>query len=409
MKYSLLFVSLILAISCDFLNYSSASSTYKLAPVNDSVENVIERAYYIANVTWQPLNDIEVANHIYSKGTIVRGIPYSSARELDCFVGIHVSFHTFLSAINNPRSLFYTEDISKPPYNARDLCSVYYGTVCSCAVEYALGIDVPYFTSMIDTLDVFTKSSIQVPDAIQLGSILMSSGHMVMVTDIEKSVVNDELVKVSILESAGYKTNIKTYNIEDFYKRWNNDSWIIYNYKGINNVSSFDQADSHEKLLVCPSKGDKACYREGEDIIINILADNATKVVISRESKNIRSYDVSTSDISISGLDFGYYTAELYQEEAMISKCSFVVVETSVSIHEIENHIHCSFSSRNAIPNYIALCSIDGMPYKISEITEKQYLDGYIDIENNINKECYCKVMFKNDYGQISNVPIRID
>ena len=150
-------------MACDYLGFSC---TYKVQPQYDNVQDAINRAEFIANIKWQAASSITDASHAYYEGEIVRGLPYSSARELDCFVGIHVSFYTFLTATNNPRSLFYTEDISKPQYNASYLCSVYYGTVCSCAVEYALGMEVPYFTSMIDTQSVFTKPIDQNPENI---------------------------------------------------------------------------------------------------------------------------------------------------------------------------------------------------------------------------------------------------
>lgn len=419
MKYRLFVViAACFFISCEYVEHIIHPVTYKEIPANEGVKHTIEKAYYIANIGWKATRDIKVSSHEYGMGTIVRGLPYSSARELDCFVGIQVSFHTFITATNNPYSLFYTEDISKPPYHSNYLCSVYYGTVCSCAVEYALGIDVPYFTSLIDRTPIFVKSQGQTPEDIQLGSVLLSPGHMVMVTDIERARITDKIVRVSILESAGYDTRIKTYSINSFYNRWYNDGWVIYNYADISNNTkdswlsqNVDLEDyDNLKLLVCPSKGDKSCYREDEKVVINVLTDTATKVVLLKDGTILDTIDSNiTQSIGLSNLEIGDYVVELYQEDELLDICSFAVIETDVQLINNGQQCRCNFYSSNATPHYVSLCSIDGIPYEIILIEDTDRLNGYIDLPQ-IDKENYfCKVMFKHSYGQISNEPIQLD
>ena len=68
---------------------------------------------------------------------------YSSVKEINTYVGRNVSFYTFMTAVNNPKSKIYTEDLSAPPYHGTH-SATYYGITCSQAVNYALGIKGPY-------------------------------------------------------------------------------------------------------------------------------------------------------------------------------------------------------------------------------------------------------------------------
>lgn len=77
----------------------------------------------------------------YCPNISYKGLVYSSVLETNTFVGIDVSFHTFMTALRNPKSVLYTENINRPPYHG-DLMGkgAYYGTVCSGFVSYALGL-----------------------------------------------------------------------------------------------------------------------------------------------------------------------------------------------------------------------------------------------------------------------------
>ena len=120
---------------------------------------VLQRAKKITTIAWTPLSSIYShklngyfeANHLYEE------IPYSSVKQLDKFVGLEVSFETFVSAVNNPYSVLYTENVGASPYYGRN-CSVYYGSVCSATVNYALNIKLPITTSMYRTSGLFEKN-----------------------------------------------------------------------------------------------------------------------------------------------------------------------------------------------------------------------------------------------------------
>lgn len=178
---------LVILISCSRL-VQTEETIDEVVEIHDMPENAfiaqtLIRAQRISQISWTPLRSIPNNSGYFPAGVTIKGIPYSSVKEIDKFVGLDVSFVTFMTALHNPRSVLYTENISKPPYKGSN-CATYYGTVCSSTVDYALGLRVPYSTSMIETIPLFKKSIQQAPEFIQLGDLLLSKGHVVMVYDI---------------------------------------------------------------------------------------------------------------------------------------------------------------------------------------------------------------------------------
>ena len=90
--------------------------------------NAIKKAYQMTDIMFIPRGTF-VANSgkkVYYGGEKYQGLGYSSVKEIDTYVGMDVSFHTFMTAIHNPRSVIYTENVSKPPYHGKN-CAAYYG------------------------------------------------------------------------------------------------------------------------------------------------------------------------------------------------------------------------------------------------------------------------------------------
>ena len=123
--------------------------------------NAIKKAYQMTDLCFTPLDSF-VANpsKTYYRGGKYRGLVYSSVKETHTFVGMDVSFHTFMTALHNPRSVIYTENVSKPPYHGSN-CGAYYGTVCSGLITYALGLKV--YQKSYDSLSVHASHSSSPP------------------------------------------------------------------------------------------------------------------------------------------------------------------------------------------------------------------------------------------------------
>lgn len=108
------------------------------------------RCKIMGNVVWKALDDIPSTyqNFWFKKDTVNSGIPYSEASEFSKYVGYHVSLKTMLTALLNPRSVMYTENINQTrssskygfTYHGINLASSFYGTVCTGYTSYVANL-----------------------------------------------------------------------------------------------------------------------------------------------------------------------------------------------------------------------------------------------------------------------------
>ena len=385
-----------------------AASDYDLA-----IEAIQRRAHQIAEVKWYTFSQVPRNTGFFPANTVIEGIPYSSVKELDKFVGHDVSFYTFLTASQNPKSVLYTEDVGESPYHGVN-CAAYYGTVCSMAVNYALGLDAPFESGMYANLPFIEKVEKQEPSSVKVGDILWKKGHVVMVEDViyhkDKSISN-----VAILESSGSFTRIKNYSFSYFSKRWKQSSWVLYRYVDIERAIKQDEIPFLSSLsqdnysinyesAVCPSRGDRACYREGEMVVLNMLKPCNGDLIVKQDGREITRYDSPVNDIILSSLQAGMYEVVADCKSA----CSFEVLQTEVIANKVSDRLVVDFSSSNGIPESVIFCTITGSRKHIYLITEEDRLKGKI-LFAPVQGDTYVKVLFRGEYGRVTNSPIYLD
>lgn len=381
-------------------------------------ENAIKKGFQMAFIKWTPLNAVPClySSLGYIPGVEMSGIPYSSVKHINTFVGLDISFHTFLTALFNPYSFLYTEDVSRAPYNGT-FCAPYYGTVCSTTVMAALGSDIPYFTSFIPKESIFEKCEEQHISKIHLCDILWSGGHVVLVVDIGRD-ANGDIQNVCILETNTYKTNGTTvlkYNLKEFEERWNSEHFVRYRYKAIEKNLSYYPSDSvalpdegiavlYVNEILSTKKGDMAPYRVGEDVYVDVLTPSCGFVELYKDNEFF-SQTASSPCLLFSNLPFGSYKARFISDSMKSEFIFFEVLDTSVSI-EKGSSIKVIFSSENSRPVYICLCEGDERrPLSFTPITEEDISLGYkyVDYPKDAQRDTYCKVIFKGDYGRVAN------
>lgn len=374
------------------------------------------KAHQIADIEWIPLNDIPGLTKPIPAGIMRTGIPYSSVKEKDKFVGLEVSFHTFMTALHNPRSVLYTEDVKEPPYHGVN-CGPYYGTVCSGAVNYALGINRPYESSMYKDVSYIARVKNQSPESIYPGDILWSQGHVVLVLDVHKDDAGYP-VSFDILESAG-RTSIKAMSLVSFCKRWETDGWIAYrNMRLAENVSytpipyivnDGDQAGLNAVYNddLCTSRGDKVSYVEGEDIMINVLSDKYKSLEVFRDGIMIKSLPLTAKDIVLHSLEAGSYMAHLCSDNMTSKDVCFEIINETTNVVKHGGKYVVSFGSANSIPLYLVVCSWTGARSMIVDITKHDLNAGGIILQGNFRGQ-YLKVFYQGKYGRVSNSPIKL-
>jgi len=85
----------------------------------------IRKAYQMTDVAFTPMDSIRAnPSKKYQPGKEYKGLLYSSVKEIDTYVGTDVSLHTFMTALHNPRSVLYTENVSRKPYHGIN-CGAY--------------------------------------------------------------------------------------------------------------------------------------------------------------------------------------------------------------------------------------------------------------------------------------------
>lgn len=387
--------------------------------------NAVKKAYQMTDLQFTPQNNI-VANKykVYKVGETYEGLIYSSAKELEMFIGNDVSFHTFMTAIHNPKSVIYTVDISKPPYHGLN-CKSYYGTVCSSFVSHALGIVPRYWANDFPLSDVMQEVGYSNPDSIKIADILWRDGHVAMITDIIKDNDNrTEALEISESVEKGcrrytilrdkflemMKTSFKkVYRYTELYKNTDYTPYPEFVTVFDENPTPFVYND-----YLCADKGDKACYREDEDITINIFHDYEYLKIYKDDIPYLRIENNSTQDVVLQNLPYGDYKASIcYGSNHDMSDYTYwKVVNINVVADRANGRVY--FSSANATPLCVRYCDIHGNGGSLTTsnlhlLSEKEKQQGYIDIlpDEIKQKFPYVRVNFVTDYGRIINTPVK--
>lgn len=374
-----------------------------------------KKAHQLAYIEWRPMGTVPGLIQPVPVGEIYKGIPYSSVKEKDKFVGMEVSFHTFMSAVNNPRSVFYTDNVSSPPYNGTN-CGPYYGTVCSIAVNYALGIDRPYESSMYETIPYIAKVKEQSPSGVRPGDILWSKGHVVLVLDVHH--VNKQILGFSILESSGC-TSIKELSLEAFSERWKTVGWVLYrDLKLAENVdySSIPYVFNPGDVAVipefnndiCTSRGDRVSYVEGESVTINVFNKQYDRIELYRNGILFSSILNDKADYVWDSLITGSYEAKLARDGSFSRSVFFEVINERTSVIKNGDSYDVFMGSENGIPLYWVVCSKNGARKLIKDISSSEKEAGELSIDGSYSG-LFLKVFYQGEYGRVSNKPILLN
>lgn len=374
-----------------------------------------KKAHQIADIEWIPIKDIPGLTKPIPAGIVRTGIPYSSVKEKDKFVGQEVSFYTFMTALHNPHSVLYTEDVKEYPYYGVN-CGPYYGTVCSGAVNYALGFNRPYGSGMYEHIPFIAKVKDQSPKGVCSGDILWSTGHVVLLIDINKDA---EGVPISfvILESNG-RTSIKKLSTIAFQERWETVGWVAYrNMRLAENLQYipipyvYNEGDDYSEESynedLCTSRGDKVTYVKGEDVTINILNTSFKTIEIVKDSIHLMSLPVSTDAITLHSLEPGSYAVRLRSDNSVSQDVFFEIIDENTCVRKLGAKYCVSFGSSNGLPVYLVICSRTGAKKSIIDITSEDLSFGGLLLTGNYSG-MYLKVFYQGQYGRVSNEPIKL-
>lgn len=386
-------------------------SIYSSSP---GVINTVKKAYQMTDLKFTPKNNIEYNTGSYYANNTYQGLIYSSVKEIQTYVGSDVSFHTFMTAINNPRSKIYTERIDQSPYHGVN-CKAYYGTVCSDFVCYSLGIS-RMGSNNFPVSTNFRKLISCHPDSIQVGDVLYKTDHVALITGLAK----DEAGHVKALEVSEAKQHGCVRNrvtSSQFEYMMKSDFKSIHRYLEIDKNTEYQSLAEFVPVMgeqfvpfaynddVCVDKGDKSCYLEGEEVVVNVL-HSVEKLEIYKDNSLYKMIDIREDlDITLTDLPYGDYKARVSWGGIDSDYTYWKVVNATTKIDRSAGRVY--FSSKNAIPYKINGTNIHGGAAFRYTITDQEKAQGYVIISTDrfSNDYPYLHVKFKTEYGNIIDKP----
>lgn len=393
--------------------------------------NAVRKAHQMTDLPIIPAVTFQsnpTAKESYVAGKNFKGVIYSSVKEINTYVGQDVSFHTFMTALHNPRSVLYTDRLDQLPYHGVN-CRAYYGTVCSGLISYALGFKITQRSSDILVEDYFELISDQSAKGLRLADLICKNGHPRLVTGIKKD-INGKIIRIEI--SVAANSGCMRYEVkgeEAFNKMLKKNKFKIYRYKELYKNTSYTSANNfvaveNEKLNpftynddICANKGDKACYVTGENVVLNVFG-GGDKVEIYKDSKLFKEIAIQKKDTNVvlKNYPYGDYQARVVNGSKKSDYTRWKIIDVKVTIDKQKKRIY--FSSANATPVYYEFCSISGSRptnknrVYAAEFSDVELKNGYVIVKapKQPTKEkpgCpYIKVHFECDYGMVINKPI---
>ena len=381
--------------------------------------NAVKKAYQLTDIAFTPLKPI--ANNIgtYLADSTYTGMIYSSVKEIGTYVGSNISFHTFMTAIHNPRSRIYTDWINRKPYHGTN-CRAYYGTVCSALVSYALGLmpilgsyDFPVFEEM-EELDISDT------DAFHLADVLWRKGHVAIITD----VIRDSKDRVVLLEVSESKANgCWKYTIErrSIPAMIGNRYTKLLRYIHLEDNTEYTPVPEFVSVLdenpepfvfnddICVDKGDRSCYFVGETVTLNLLSAGDS-VHVYKDGVLHSSIQTDLENIRLSDLDFGVYQACIFQGGSKSDYTTWIMVDKTIIPSADDMTLY--FRSENSTPVSLFFCGkAGGRSFTVDEticrrFSDEEIADGFIPIPSERMKDPYFTITFATEFGNISTTPI---
>lgn len=406
---------------------------------NESIhpKSIRERALLMSKIEWSPKSNIPNNIGFFAKGDTVIGLPYSSVKELQKFIGLDVSIYTFLTAVNNPYSLLYSENVAAGnpcylggKYNGQN-SHTFYGTVCSSFTAFCYGENYNYtsFNYQRGQVPNYSLKNSQDLKDLASGDLFWCPGHVGLVTDVTKDSLGNICV-IEFFESAGRKVVSKKYTANDFLRRLAGNGnpkkqGYLYENRLVdkdskthsrqtidfqnNVIQSVVKNISFEPMEICTWFGDRPCIGEWDKLMINFHKKQFDKIIISLQDVPIDTLDISDKDNSIEykSTKAGIYKAQL-ASSSQVSPIytSFEVLDTSTKIIYTDNDtVEVSFAE-NSEPEIIYWVNKVGdqhtFPISIPDEAKKE---GRITLDLCKKKDAMVRVIYRGQYGRTINKP----
>lgn len=318
-------------------------------------ENSIEYARIMSRVKWTPVADgMPKRGGHFTAGQEYTGVPYSSVKHVGRYIGFDIFLKTFLAAVENPKSVLYTENLYGKVSNAE----CYYGKVCSSYTSYALQCGIWYVSKVHgprfrDGVTIVEPQSAQFArpgDVIFTPPAKKNGGsHVELVTEIVRD-KNGKVTHVRVEESRPQTTSNTVRSAQAFDKHLagrNRELFRITDldaWRGGNKAESF-LFPNYEEDLATPTinrvllldHGDWVPYFKGQPVKFNIMdrdKQGVTALVIKQGSEVVEEI-VNPGKVVVERPfeTCGDYTAYCKLSDGSLSQaCEFAVCELDLKL-----------------------------------------------------------------------------
>lgn len=315
-------------------------------PRSQGVQNMLDRSRNMTEFRWTPAQEICIKNdaggypyHAPCKTgkqpeqpEELVGILYSSVRIANKFVGIDITFDTFLTAVQNPASILYQRDYSDfddPVYNCSiDNTYFAYGTVCSAFADYVYDLPIHRCTYEWGTAPEFYEVLDGTVNCLQLGDSLLVNradgtvgGHIRVVTGIGRD-EEGKVRMVQVSEGVTPRVRARWYTAEEFARTLltGGGSDRVFRYRYLDSITPPEPLVSHAKGQLMLNYGDYSNYLEGEMVEINVNIDADVLVIQGADTKLEVPFD-QIGYKTIQGNTYRMYCTDSLQPDIYVAYC----------------------------------------------------------------------------------------
>lgn len=409
---------------------------YHDIPKSIGVENALKRARQMLDIRWVPVERFPSGigsaepegaptrvrrDFNYAPWRPQTGMPYSSVRRNEKYVGYNVSIETFMTALNNPKSVLYTRT-HQGDLEIFNMHS-YYGIVCSCFGCYVCGF--PYRTSgpgIIDDPDIAEIGTDSL-EKLELCDLAIKRGvHVAVITDIQRD-ANGTVRLITVSESVRPLCVSNEYTAEQFRKCWLEQGYHIYRYAKIHEQTYEPSPYVHVEGDPDPEMppvntalmsifGDKANTRLDEAVEFTVFEKDWAAVEITGPDDTVTQIPIAGDTAVFHPQKAGFYAAACTRDGEVSQKVGFAVTDSTVAVStdKVAQGGKLELTFRNDAPEkpmmYI-INRVEGCTERQREyFTDEQMEAGKAEITVNvIPGSYYVYTVARNEYGFYSSTP----
>lgn len=322
-------------------------------PVPNPQQQAAEYARLLSQIQWTPVADTlpNRKGGYFPKGKTVTGVPYSSVQSVGRYIGFDISLRTFLAAVENPRSVLYTETLAGKVPNA----APFYGSVCSAFTSYALQCSLPEVSRRHgpESRGGVREVAVRVADDVRVGDIIFTpprpGSHVEMVTEVKRNEAGS-VTRIRVEESRPPTTTTKDYTPKQFQTHLagrdrqllriaNLDDWRGGNRAERSRFPDYvtdARVPSINRSLLL-DLGDWVPYQLGQPVKFHIMDRDALgleSLVIQRDGITIQRIPLAETGVIQRKLpQCGDYTAHVVHTDGTASReCEFAVCDLALQL-----------------------------------------------------------------------------